>query len=100
MKAFTEKFGQVEITEKSESSVIVILKDGTKKRLMPRFVKLFDETGNEITDFSSVKDELDYSKYSGKSTTGRKTSKLAEMKGTWMERNGYSKYNFLTKKYE
>ena len=29
----------------------------------------------------------------------RKTSTLAEMQGAWMERNGYSKFNNLTKKF-
>lgn len=34
-----------------------------------------------------------------KSTTGGKTSKLAEMQGAWMERNDYVGFNHLTKKF-
>ena len=101
MKAFTSKFGEVQVIEKTETTIKVQLEDGTIKSLMPKFIKLNDANGNEITDFSAVKEAVKIpSNIGGKTTTGRKTSKLAEMQGAWMERNDYSGFNHLTKKFQ
>lgn len=101
MKAFTQKFGQVEILEKTDSVVVIKTETGENKRLMPKFIKFYDENGNEITDFSNVKDAVKIpANIGGKTSTGRKTSKIAEMQGAWMERNGYTKFNHLTKKFQ
>ena|SRR5690554_2677379 len=101
MKAITKKFGTVEILEKTDVIVRVKLEDGKEKSLMPKFIKFFNEDGSEITDFSNVKNAIKIPEnIGGKSSTGRKTSKLAEMQGAWMERNGYTEFNHLTKKYQ
>lgn len=101
MKAFTQKFGEVEIIEKSDLKVIVKTDNGETKSLMPKFIKFFNEEGNEITDFSSIKESVKIpSNIGGKTTTGRKTSKIAEMQGKWMESKGYTSFNHLTKKFQ
>jgi hypothetical protein len=97
MKANTEKFGQVEIIEKTSNALVVQLANGEKKTLMTLFIKFYDENGNIITDFSSVKNQIN--KQVGKSTSGKKVSKIAEMQGAWMESKGYTSFNHLTKKY-
>lgn len=90
MKATTEKYGKVTITERNDSTVTIVLEDGSEKRVMPLFVKLFDENENEITDFSSIK--LNNPHVIGRSTSGRKTSRLAEIIGAKEELTG-ERYN-------
>lgn len=101
MKAFTKKFGQLEIIEKTDLMVLVVkTQSGEIKRLATAFIKFYNEDGSEITDFSNVKDAVKIpTNIGGGTSSGRKTSKTAEMHGAWMEKNEYSKFNHLTKKY-
>ena len=86
MKAFTEKFGKVEILTRTGNSLKVELESGEVKTLMPMFIKFKDENGNEITDFSKIEEVVIVNTSSSK-THGRKGSKLAELLGKLSEQS-------------
>lgn len=86
MKAFTEKFGKVEILGRTGNSLKVELESGEVKTLMPMFIKFKDENGNEITDFSQIEEVVIINTSSSKAP-GRKTSKLAELLGKLSEQS-------------
>lgn len=96
MKAITVKFGMVTLKNRLESGAIkAILESGEEKTLLPDFVKMTDENGNVITDFSSL-ELLVVEKFSKSSP---KVSKLAEMMGQREETTG-ERFNMKTKRFE
>lgn len=86
MQATSKRYGKVTIKERTDSTVTIVLEDGSEKRIIPAFIKLFDLEGNEISDFSSI--QLNNPHVIGKSTSGRKTSRLAEIIGAKEELTG------------
>lgn len=83
MNNLTNLFG----SEKLKSAML-ILKDKVE------YAEMFEPT-------STVESFIEEIRTSGIfETSRRKTSKLAEMQGAWMESKGYTKFNNLTKNFE
>ena len=98
MKATTVKFGIITLKNRTEAgAVTAILSSGEEKFLLPAFVKMTDDNGNELIDFSSL--PLLVIEKVLKTTKGRKVSKLAEIMGQREERTG-ERYNMKTKRFE
>lgn len=96
MNAITVKFGMVKLKNRLESgAVTAVLQSGEEKMLLTDFVKMTDEKGNQITDFSSLP-VLVVEKISNNAP---KVSKLAEMMGQREETTG-ERYNMKTKRFE
>lgn len=69
-----------------------------KLRVTMQMLKEWTLSADENETIEELIDELKQSEILQDSR--RKTTKTAEMQGAWMEKNGYTKFNHVTKKYE
>lgn len=92
MKLNTERFGIVEVIERTDNSLIVRTSTGDVKTLMTAFIKFYDMDGCQVTDFSNIKMRINFTTTRGASAVEKKDSYIRRMVSENSNRNEVLNY--------